>query len=185
VVELTAGVIANLVEGEILQMKEVYTPELCLVGASRVGKEVWNTYLMKTYLKTASLMAKSARAAVILGGCSEGQVWKEVAYAFGRNLGIAFQVCFHFVVFISGCRVLNKFTFMQLVDDVLDYESGEATLGKPGGADLRLGLATGPALYAWEEHAEMGPLIERKFEQEGDVDLVSGYAQSAVLTFRV
>jgi len=175
VVALTASIIANLVEGEILQMKEVYTPDLGLVGASRVDKEVWNIYLQKTYLKTASLMAKTARAAVILGGCSEGEVWKEVAYAFGRNLGIAFQVCFCCVVFVSGCRVLNKITFVQLVDDILDYESGDATLGKPGGADLHLGLATGPALYAWEEHAEMGPLIERKFEQEGDVDLVSCY----------
>ena len=67
----------------------------------------------------------------------------------------------------------NKFIGTQLVDDILDYESGDATLGKPGGADLHLGLATGPALYAWEEHAEMGPLIERKFEQDGDVELVS------------
>jgi len=58
------------------------------------------------------------------------------------------------------------------VDDVLDYESASATLGKPGGADLNLGLATGPALYAWEEHPEMGELIQRKFEQPGDVELV-------------
>lgn len=46
-------------------------------------------------------------------------------------------------------------------------------MGKPGGADLHLGLTTGPALYAWEEHPEMGPLIARKFEQAGDVELVS------------
>lgn len=59
------------------------------------------------------------------------------------------------------------------MDDVLDYESAEETLGKPGGADLQLGLATGPALYAWEEHPELGPLIERKFEGEGDVEIVS------------
>jgi hexaprenyl-diphosphate synthase len=59
------------------------------------------------------------------------------------------------------------------VDDVLDYEAGDATLGKPGGADLQLGLATGPALYAWEEHPEMGPLIARKFEKEGDVESAS------------
>jgi hexaprenyl-diphosphate synthase len=58
------------------------------------------------------------------------------------------------------------------VDDVLDYEAADATLGKPGGADLKLGLATGPALAAWEEHPEMGPLIMRKFEQDGDVELV-------------
>ena len=40
---------------------------------------------------------------------------------------------------------------------------------------LRLGLATGPALFAWEEHEAMGPLIRRKFEQEGDVELVSSF----------
>jgi hexaprenyl-diphosphate synthase len=54
----------------------------------------------------------------------------------------------------------------------LDYEAGEADLGKPGGADLQLGLATGPALYAWEEYPELGPLIGRKFEKAGDVELV-------------
>ncbi|TBU50022.1 isoprenoid synthase domain-containing protein [Dichomitus squalens] len=150
VVELIASVIANLVEGEILQLKAVHADELGVAGLSpTVGQENWNIYLQKTYLKTASLMAKGARAAVVLGGCKEGEVWKEVAYAYGRNLGIAFQ----------------------LVDDILDYEAGDATLGKPGGADLQLGLATGPALFAWEEHPEMGPLIMRKFGQPGDVDL--------------
>ena len=38
------------------------------------------------------------------------------------------------------------------------------------GADLKLGLTTAPVLYAWEEHEAMGPLIQRKFEQ--DVELV-------------
>ncbi|KAG6816521.1 coq1 putative hexaprenyl diphosphate synthase, partial [Tricholoma furcatifolium] len=59
-----------------------------------------------------------------------------------------------------------------LVDDILDYDSAAATLGKPGGADLQLGLTTGPALYAWEEHPEMGSLISRKFEGPGDVEKV-------------
>lgn len=63
--------------------------------------------------------------------------------------------------------------FSQLADDILDYEAGEGTLGKPGGADLNLGLATGPVLFAWEEHPELGPLIERKFKEEGDVERVS------------
>lgn len=66
---------------------------------------------------------------------------------------------------------LNRF-FLQLVDDILDYEAVEGTLGKPGGADLQLGLATGPALFAWEEYPELGPLIERKFKQPGDVEMV-------------
>ncbi|KAJ6474608.1 terpenoid synthase [Mycena vitilis] len=144
VVELIASVIANLVEGEILQMKDVHR-----ATKPSGGSDAWAVYLKKTYLKTASLMAKGCRASVVLGGCAQGELWKELAYAFGRNFGLAFQ----------------------LVDDVLDYESGELTLGKPGGADLQLGLATGPALYAWEEHPEMGPLILRKFEQEGDVEM--------------
>ena len=59
-----------------------------------------------------------------------------------------------------------------MVDDILDYEAASATLGKPGGADLRLGLATGPALYAWEEHPEMGILIQRKFKEAGDLEKV-------------
>ncbi|EPT03469.1 hypothetical protein FOMPIDRAFT_1116165 [Fomitopsis schrenkii] len=149
VVELIASVIANLVEGEILQLKSVHGEELGLKGAPSASQEYFSLYLQKTYMKTASLMAKGVRAAAVLGGCREGEVWKEVAYAYGRNLGIAFQ----------------------LVDDILDYESGEAALGKPGGADLQLGLATGPALFAWEEHPEMGPLIKRKFAQDGDVEL--------------
>ena len=88
VVELLATVIANLVEGEVMQLKATSEPE---TAPSRKGFE---DYMRKTYLKTASLMAKSARAAVILGGSSVGEgAWvKEVAYGYGRNLGIAFQV---------------------------------------------------------------------------------------------
>jgi len=149
VVELIGSVIANLVEGEILQLKTVHAEAYDTRGSTSVTKDNWNIYLQKTYLKTASLMAKGARAAVVLGGCQEGEIWKEVAYAYGRNLGIAFQ----------------------LVDDILDYEAAEGTLGKPGGADLQLGLATGPALFAWEEHPELGPLIERKFKESGDVEM--------------
>lgn len=116
VVELIAGVIANLVEGEILQMQaaiasgtgdaralsELGLAELGLDNTTQkkkapargtpVSREIWNIYLRKSYLKTASLIAKSARAAVVLGGAREGEIWKEVAYAYGRNIGIAFQV---------------------------------------------------------------------------------------------
>lgn len=163
VVELIASVIANLVEGEILQMKgsgseAAPSPSSSASGAidlkdihsspSPSSSDKWSIYLKKTYLKTASLMAKGARAAVVLGGCREGEVWKEVAYAYGRNLGIAFQ----------------------LIDDTLDFSSSTAQLGKPGFADLRLGLATGPALYAAEEFPELEAMIERRFGKDGDVE---------------
>ena len=98
VTQLIASVISNLVEGEILQMRDVVlgggdeggtTQDIGIQGKT---KNAWTIYLQKTYLKTASLMAKGARSAVVLGGCEEGEVWKDIAYAYGRNLGIAFQV---------------------------------------------------------------------------------------------
>lgn len=107
VVELIASVITNLVEGEILQLKAMHGEELGLTGTSSaastaVGQDNWNIYLQKTYMKTASLMAKGCRAAVVLGGCREGEVWKEIAYAYGRNLGIAFQVSNPPVLLVKG-----------------------------------------------------------------------------------
>ena len=49
----------------------------------------------------------------------------------------------------------------------MDYE--DVDLGKPSdGADLKLGLATAPVLFAWEENKEMGELIQRRFKEEGD-----------------
>jgi hexaprenyl-diphosphate synthase len=113
VVELVASVIANLVEGEVMQAREVHSPEslpdlnMRDGDGGRVSQYRWNIYLKKTYLKTASLMAKTVRSSVILGGCTEGEVWKEVAYAYGRNIGIAFQVRVpgppHLVSLIQQC----------------------------------------------------------------------------------
>jgi hexaprenyl-diphosphate synthase len=90
VVELLATVIANLVEGEVMQLRSPISG----TAAEGPTDEAFEMYMRKTYLKTASLMAKSARATVILGGCGHGKsAWvKEAAYAYGRNLGIAFQV---------------------------------------------------------------------------------------------
>lgn len=95
VVELVASVLANLVEGEVMQMKG-NSPGAKL--GKRLTPEVFDHYMKKTYLKTASLIAKSTRATTILGGCGTRQGWaegervKDVAYAYGRNVGIAFQV---------------------------------------------------------------------------------------------
>ncbi|KAG6897949.1 hypothetical protein C0992_008339, partial [Termitomyces sp. T32_za158] len=74
VVELLASVIANQAQGEMINVHDT------------------ESYLAKIYLKTASLMAKGACAAVVLGGCTrDTAVWRDVAYAYGRNLGIARQ----------------------------------------------------------------------------------------------
>jgi hexaprenyl-diphosphate synthase len=98
VTELIASIITNLVEGELLQLKDILSPDAPDVN-SRISasqspkmKRAWMLYLQKTYMKTASLMAKGARGAVALGGCREGEIHREIAYAYGRNLGLAFQV---------------------------------------------------------------------------------------------
>lgn len=189
VVELLATVIANLVEGEVMQLrsqmtksasanaprKSVFssfwsaedpTTEESTSVSEGPSLEVFEHYLQKTYLKTAALIGKSARAATILGGCGAhavkdglhdveaertNQIVRDAAYTYGRNLGIAFQ----------------------LVDDFLDFQSTSASFGKPsGGADLRLGLATAPVLYAWQEFPTegLGEMIKRKFEAKGDVE---------------
>ncbi|KAB8207432.1 isoprenoid synthase domain-containing protein [Aspergillus parasiticus] len=141
VTELLATVIANLVEGEFMQLKNTASDEKNPVFTD----ETISYYLQKTYLKTASLISKSCRAAALLGDSTPQVV--EAAYAYGRNLGLAFQ----------------------LVDDMLDYTVSDAELGKPSGADLELGLATAPLLFAWKQNPELGPLVGRKFSREGDV----------------
>ncbi|KFX88211.1 hypothetical protein O988_09115 [Pseudogymnoascus sp. VKM F-3808] len=141
VVELLATVIANLVEGEFMQLKNTSRDE----KNPQWTEEALTYYLQKTYLKTASLISKSCRAAALLGGSDNVTV--EAAYSYGKNLGLAFQ----------------------LVDDMLDYTITEKELGKPAGADLELGLATAPLLFAWKNNPELGALVGRKFAEEGDV----------------
>ncbi|CRK16947.1 hypothetical protein BN1708_011886 [Verticillium longisporum] len=141
VIELLATVIANLVEGEFMQLKNTAQDE----RNPAWSQEAVDYYLRKTYLKTASLISKSCRASALLGNADAATV--EAAYAYGKNLGLAFQ----------------------LVDDMLDYTRSEKDLGKPVGADLELGLATAPLLYAWKANPELGALVGRKFEGEGDV----------------
>ena len=41
--------------------------------------------------------------------------------------------------------------YVQLVDDLLDFISSENIMGKPASADLKLGLATAPVLFAAEQ----------------------------------
>lgn len=52
---------------------------------------------------------------------------------------------------------------------MLDFVSTADQFGKPVNADLKLGLATAPVLYAARTYPELWPLIERKFSQQGDV----------------
>jgi len=102
VTRMMSRTVPNLIEGEMIQMKDVIhaaaddvSMELDSTKRSRKHQDVWNTYLQKSFFKTGSLIARSIRSAVMLGGCVQGEIWREVAYAYGRNFGIAFQVSCH------------------------------------------------------------------------------------------
>ncbi|CAG05473.1 unnamed protein product [Tetraodon nigroviridis] len=135
VVKVLSQVIEDLVRGEFMQL-----------GSKENEKERFKHYLEKTFKKTASLIANSCKAVSILVN-SDPEV-HEIAFQYGKNVGIAFQ----------------------LVDDVLDFTSGANQLGKPSAADLKLGLATGPVLFACQQFPELHAMIMRRFSSKGDVD---------------
>ena len=80
-------------------------------------------YMDMLYLKTAALIEASAKAAALMMGKDSE------AYAlYGKNLGISFQI----------------------IDDILDIVSDEATLGKPALHDYEEGKCTLPYIYLSE-----------------------------------
>ncbi|XP_041372252.1 all trans-polyprenyl-diphosphate synthase PDSS1-like [Gigantopelta aegis] len=144
VVSILSQVIDDLVRGEFMQL-----------GSKEDEDERFAHYLKKTFKKTASLLANSCKATAVLGKCSEEVV--EIAYQYGRNIGIAFQ----------------------LMDDLLDFTSSDAVMGKPTSADLKLGLATAPVLFAAQTYPELHVMIMRRFSYDGDVQKARYYvAQS-------
>lgn len=135
VVKLLSEVIMDLAAGEIQQ------------GLNRFDASLsTETYLQKSYYKTASLIANSSKAAGLISETSLETA--EHLYSYGRNLGLSFQI----------------------VDDILDFTSSTDTLGKPAGSDLKSGNLTAPVLFALEEKPYLEVLIEREFAQEGDLE---------------
>lgn len=95
-------------------------------------------YLRIIGSKTAALFAAATRIAAVVAEKSEAE---ELALdAYGRNLGIAFQ----------------------LVDDAIDYDSEASESGKEKGDDFREGKMTLPVILAYAR----GTAQERKFWEE-------------------
>ena len=95
-------------------------------------------YLSIISAKTAALFAAACRIAAVVAERDDGV--EEALDAYGRNLGVAFQ----------------------LVDDAIDYVSDAATMGKGVGDDFRDGKVTLPVILA---HAR-GSDEERTFWRE-------------------
>ncbi len=86
--------------------------------------------------KTAALFSMSTESGAILSQAPEASI--QALKGYGTNLGIAFQI----------------------VDDVLDFTSTEAELGKPVGSDLAQGTLTLPAMLLLERYPDDNPVKE-------------------------
>lgn len=121
--------------------------ELLDVELSKSFNADKNLYLDMLYKKTAVLIEASAASAAILAGFDEND-FKE----YGKNLGIAFQ----------------------LVDDILDVQGDEKTLGKEAFSDFKEGKSTLPYIYLYEALADKSLLLNfyKKELNEADKKLL-------------
>lgn len=123
VLKILSGASAIIAEGEVNQLT-----------AQRRVETSEEVYLDIIGAKTAALFAAACRIAAVV---AEREDEEKSLDAYGRNLGIAFQ----------------------LVDDAIDYASDRAVMGKDIGDDFRDGKVTLPVILA---HAR-GDAEEKSF----------------------
>ncbi|MEL3891746.1 polyprenyl synthetase family protein [Ferrovibrio sp. MS7] len=119
VLRILAGASAVIAEGEVLQ----------LMTANDMDSTEAD-YLKVIESKTAALFAAACRVGAVVADRPLAEA--EAMDAYGRDLGIAFQ----------------------LIDDALDYASDGATLGKNTGDDFREGKVTLPVVLAFNRGSE-------------------------------
>ena len=138
VLNILSGASAVIAEGEVNQLtavRQVGLPE--------------ERYLSIIDAKTAALFAAACRIAAVVAERPEAE---ELALeAYGRNLGIAFQ----------------------LIDDAIDYVSDAGTMGKDAGDDFREGKMTLPVILAYargneEERAFWKDAVEGRRTSDQD-----------------
>lgn len=119
----TNSVLPSMVES-IEAMCEGIIEEITTLYNHNITEE---DYLSRVDKKTASLVAACCGAGALIRNVSQEEV--AVYTAFGRNLGMCFQI----------------------IDDLLDFTSDEETLGKPAGSDFSQGILTLPVIYLLED----------------------------------
>lgn len=139
VLKILSSASAIIAEGEVAQLTAQRNVE---TGEDR--------YLEIITAKTAALFAAACQIAAIV---AERDASVEAALAaYGRNLGIAFQ----------------------LVDDAIDYVSDAETMGKDSGDDFRDGKITLPVILAYARGSEADRIFWRDAmsgRTAGDEDL--------------
>ncbi|RYY37289.1 MAG: polyprenyl synthetase family protein, partial [Sphingomonadales bacterium] len=114
VLKILSNASAVIAEGEVNQLTAVRRLD--------ISEE---RYLDIIGAKTAALFAAACKIAAVVAERGEGD--EAALDAYGRNLGIAFQ----------------------LVDDAIDYISSAAEMGKDAGDDFREGKMTLPVILAY------------------------------------
>ena len=89
-----------------------------------------DNYYKRIYAKTASLFELTSRGGAMVSPANEDVI--ESMRDFGYQIGMAFQI----------------------VDDILDFNGDQNTVGKPLGSDLLNGLVTLPAIYFAETNPD-------------------------------
>ena len=144
VLRILSNAAAVITEGEVDQLV-----------AQRQIETTEERYLAIINGKTAALFAAACRIAAVVAERPEAE--EAALDAYGRNLGIAFQ----------------------LADDAIDYDSNAAEMGKDQGDDFREGKMTLPVILAYARGTE----DERAFwrdaiagDRNSDADLAEAIA---------
>ena len=127
------------------KMTEGEILQLTLLGRADVSEAQYLDVLQR---KTAYLFSASCEIGGILGGASETE--QRALREYGLNLGTAFQ----------------------LIDDLLDFTSTEAVLGKASGADLLGGKVTLPLIYLRDSNPSVLEMVQRVL-RDGSYETVS------------
>ncbi|CAN0925469.1 Solanesyl diphosphate synthase 2, chloroplastic [Linum grandiflorum] len=131
VIKLISQVIKDFASGEIKQATSLFNCDVEL-----------EEYLIKSYYKTASLVAASTKGASIFSDVDSSV--SQSMFEYGKNLGLSFQV----------------------VDDILDFTQSAEQLGKPAGSDLGKGNLTAPVIFALQKEPRLRDIIESEFTEE-------------------
>ena len=130
-----------------------------LLQMEKAGKAdtIQEDYERIIFGKTASLFQTAAVSAALSVDAPEKTV--ETLGLFAKNLGIAFQI----------------------KDDIMDYASGEAAIGKPTGTDLREQKITQPLLCALAANPSKEAEIRAKVAQIADKPALAEEVRAFVL----
>lgn len=129
-----------IAEGEVRQ--------LAAAGRNDLPTE---EYLAIIEAKTAALFEASARAGALSSG-PNGEQYADALAAYGKNLGLAFQI----------------------IDDALDYGGTTSVIGKAVGDDFREGKTTLPVIIArrrgsTDDHAFWDRAMDIEHQKDGDL----------------